>query len=303
MTKENLWPKLDFDEWKETADTVHLFTQIIGKIRLALKQKEAQWAQVPFALDARGLSSLFMQTENGILDIMFDFLSHEIIFRISDGKKINFSLKGISVAEFYKKVFEVLNEFGIYVKINPVNVEMPKKILLDCDNQNKSYDENAVIKWHQILISTGKVFERFKSGFWGKQSPVNFFWGSFDLAQVRFSGKYVEAPSGSDLIYRVAMDAEQSAVGFWPGDDKDPEPLYFAYTYPKPPGIDKIKLKPDAAYWSNERAEFFLRYHDVRESSDPASELLKFCQSAYVAGADLAGWDRKNLERKLPFSR
>lgn len=302
MKNQNeLWPKLNYNDWFETEITVHLFTQIIGKIRLALMPPQAEWAQVAFSLTSRGLSAPFMPVKNGSLDINFDFILHEIHFQNSVGQVKSFSLKGISVAEFYQKVFEVLNEFDIKVKINPMNVEMKESINLETDNLHKTYDENAVRNWMQVLILSGVAFEKFRSGFWGKQTPVNFFWGSFDMIQVRFNGLYTEPPAGSDLIYRVAMDAGQSTVGFWPGDDISPEPLYFAYTYPKPEGIENAKVSPSAAFWSEEKGEFFLPYEAVRTSQNPEEELLKFCESTYAAGATLAKWDRKNLERKPPL--
>ncbi|MDZ4711243.1 MAG: DUF5996 family protein [bacterium] len=299
-TIKELWPTLPYNEWKDTVMTLHLFTQIIGKIRLALMPPEAQWAQVPFTLTSTGLLSPLMHSEIGALDIQFDFMSHTIIFNTDSGKQTSFSMMNLSVEGFYKKVFEVLKSFGINIKINPLSVEMKEAIKMDTDDLHKAYDSKAVSRWMQVLISTGFVFEKFRSKFSGKQTPVSFFWGSFDLAQVRFNGKPADPPPGSDIIYRIAMDAQQSAVGFWPGNDESPKPVFFGYTYPKPDGIENAKIAPSSAYWSAEKGEFILPYDSILASDDPAGELLKFCESTYIAGAELAGWDIKQLEHKPP---
>ena len=223
--KDVLWPPLPWSEWNDTALTVHLFTQVIGKIRLALMPMEVEWAQVPLIVTSRGLASIGMPAGFGSLDITFDFISHSINFCASDGRQISFALKGYSVADFYANVQTVLNDLNVSIKINPMSVEMPNPVRLDLDKHN-SYDGDTVQRWWHLLVSIAFVFEEFRSGFWGKQSQVSFFWGSFDLAVVRYSGKRANPPPGADLIYRVAMDAEQFAVGFWPGDDSAPEPIF-----------------------------------------------------------------------------
>jgi hypothetical protein len=298
--KDLLLPELHWADWKETAATLHLFTQIIGKIRLELMPMQAEWGQVPFHVTSRGLASIGMPVQYGCLDIEFDLISHSIKFYLNNGKKASFSLEENSVADFYLKVMDVLNYFGVTVKINPMTVEMPDPLRLDLDEDHNTYDREAVQRFHCILVFINNVFNEFRSRFSGKQTPVNFFWGSFDLAVTRFSGKICDPQPGQDLIYRVAMDAEQSTAGFWPGDDSFPEASFFAYTYPKPKGIEKAKLSPDPAKWSKKKGEFILPYEAVRNSADPAKALLGFCETTYRAGASLAGWDVETLEHKPP---
>ncbi|MEO8663865.1 MAG: DUF5996 family protein [Ignavibacteria bacterium] len=296
-SKTELWPPLRWKEWRETAMTVHLFTQIIGKIRLGLMPMQAEWAQVPLSLNSRGLSSVSMPTDNGTLDINFDFISHNIYFFSSTGKTISFSLKDHSVADFYKETVQALDELNINVKINPMSVEMVTAVKMDTDTEDKAYDSDAVRRWWHLLVMIGNVFNKFRSRFSGKEFPVNFFWGSFDLSVTLFSGKLVDTPANSDLIYRVAMDAEQITLGFWPGSDDFPEPVFFGYIYPKPERFENSIIKPSSSYWSNEKGEFILPYESIR-TNDPETSLLEFCESVYETAAKLAGWDLKTLEHK-----
>ena len=235
VTKD-LWQPLHWSQWRETANTVHLFTQIIGKIRLALMPMQPEWAQVPLTLTSTGMSSVCMPVSYGSLDINFDFIDHKLFFNTSDGRARSFSLKDISVAGFYRETMKILSELGIEVRINPVSVEMKTPIRMDTDEEHRAYDPEAVLKWWHLNIIIGNVFNKFRSKYFGKVSPVNFFWGSFDLCMTFFSGKHLEPKPEFDLIYRVAMDAEQTTIGFWPGNDESPEPVFFAYTYPKPDG-------------------------------------------------------------------
>lgn len=302
-SKNNLWEPLHWNEWRESAMTVHLFTQIIGKIRLALMPMQAEWAQVPLTLTSRGLSSIAMPVDSGSLDIVFDFISHSINFYSSSGNVISFSLKDKSVAEFYKETMKALGELNLSVKINPMSVEMLTPVKMDTDEEHKTYDEEAVRRWWHMLVLIGNAFNKFRSRFSGKASPVNFFWGSFDLAITFFSGKFVKPKPEFDLIYRVAMDSEQTTIGFWPGSDEAPEPVFFAYTYPKPDGLENKIISPASAYWSNEKGEFILPYESVRNEIDPEKSILEFCESTYRAGVTLAGWDIKTLEHKPPIEK
>ena len=293
MTKrKELWPPLPWNEWRETALTVHLFMQIIGKIRLALMPMMVEWAQVPLSLYSRGIASLGMPVSYGSLDILFDFIDHKLIFNASDGRTRSFSIKDKSVAEFYKETMKALKELDADVSINPVCVEMVTKIEMDTDDHHKTYDPEAVRRWWHLQIMVGNVFNQFRSRFSGKESPVNFFWGSFDLMITFFSGKLIEPLPEFDLIYRVAMDAEQTSIGFWAGNDEAPEPVFFAYTYPKPNGIENVVLNSPSAKWSNEKGEFILPYETIR-NGDPEKLILEFCESAYRAGADLPAGIRK----------
>ncbi len=302
-TKKELWLPLPWKEWSESALTVHLFTQVVGKIRLALMPMQAEWAQVPLSLTSRGLASIGMPTESGSMDISFDFISHSIFFCSSDGRMISFSLKDHSVAEFYKCVMDALKELNVSVKINPTTAEMLPPIKMDTDNIHKTYDCDQVKRWWHTLVLVGNVFNKFRSRFSGKESPVNFFWGSFDLTIGFFSGKLIEPQPEQDLIYRVAMDAEQIAIGFWPGDDTFPEAAFFSYIYPKPKGMEEEKINPSSATWSAEKGEFIIPYEVIRNESDPEKTLLEFCESTYRAGARLAGWDISRLEHKPPLEK
>jgi len=297
MKSKIILPELNWSQQNETIFTLHLFSQIIGKIRLELMPMQSQWAQVPFTVTSRGLESNAMPCHNGTFDICFDLISHSLNIFQSNGNVNSFQLQGLSVADFYAKVFGILKSQNITVKINPNSVEMADVIRLDKDNTHKTYIPDYADAFRRALILITKIFDKYRSGFCGKQTPVNFFWGSFDLSVTRFSGKPAEPPPGSDIIYKYAMDAGQATVGFWPGDKSVPEAMFFAYTYPKPDGFEKEKLKPNAAFWSDAKAEFFLSYEVVRSSDDPEKTLLEFCDSAYEAGCRLAGWDKKNLER------
>lgn len=303
INKKELWSPLPWTEWHDSAMTVHLFTQIIGKVRLALMPLQAEWAQVPLTVTSRGLASIGMPTEYGSLDIVFDFISHTLNFYASNGKEKSFSLKDKSVAEFYKEVMRILNELDVKVEINPMSVEMQTAIKMDTDDEHKTYDGEAVNKWWHLLVMISNVFNKFRSRFSGKQSPVNFFWGSFDLAISFFSGKFVAPRPEFDLIYRVAMDAEQATIGFWPGNEQSPEPIFFAYTYPKPEGLENQIVKPEAAVWSVEKGEFILPYEFIRNQNDPEKSILEFCESTFETGVKLAGWDVTLLEHKPPVEK
>lgn len=301
--EKNLWHPLPYKEWKETLETLHLFTQIIGKIRLALMPMQVEWAQIPFALTSRGITSDRMPVSFGSIDIRFDFISHEIFFNGSNGRSFSFSLKNLSVAEFYKNAFDSLKEFGIEIEINPMSVEMKVPVKMDTDNEHKTYDEHPVRKWWEVLILSGNVFNEFRSKYSGKMSPVNFWWGSFDLSITFFYGGQIKTQPGMDLLYRVAMDTNQITIGFWPGGEDFPEPAFFGYAYPKPDGYEKSLIKPKEAFWSDEKGEFFIKYHDLLNSPDPEKTLNDFCKSIYDSGIKLGGWDSKELEYKPPIEK
>ncbi|MEO6694918.1 MAG: DUF5996 family protein [Ignavibacteria bacterium] len=296
--QEELWPALPWLEWGSCATTVHLFTQIIGKIRLALMPMQAEWAQVPLTVTSRGLTSNLMPVDFGSIDISFDFISHSINFYASDGRKVSFLLKGLSVAEFYAKTFSALNYLHVKISINPTSVEVPHPVRMDLDIEDNTYDEDMVNRWWRVLVSISSAFEKYRSTYQGKQTQISFFWGTFDLAVIRFSGKPIQPPKGADLIHRVAMDAEQFAAGFWPGDNISPEPVFFTYAYPKPEGIENVKLKVKDAAWNIEKGEFLLPYESIRKETDPGKTLLAFLNESYHAGTELAKWDNKILIRK-----
>ena len=301
--KKTSWPELNWDDWRETEMTVHLFTQIIGKIRLGLMPMQTEWAQVPLTVNSRGISSQGMITDFGSLDIEFNFIDHRIYFYASSGKSVSFNLKDKSVASFYKETMEALNEFDVKININPMSVEMETPVKMDTDEEHGTYKEELVSIWWHLLIVIGNTFNIFKSRFSGKQTPVCFYWGSFDLAVSFFSGKILDPTPENDLIYRVAMDAEHTTIGFWTGSDAAPEAVFFAYTYPKPEGLENEILKPAAAKWSFEKGEFILPYEFVRRQDNPEATLLEFCESSYRAGFKLARWDAETLEHKPPLKK
>lgn len=301
--RKELWKPLPWAEWRETEMTVHLFTQIIGKIRLGLMPMQTEWAQVPLAVTSRGISSLGKPVDSGILDIEFDFIDHNIYFKASSGKTVSFSLNDKSVAAFYKETFNALNQLDVRININPMSVEMETPVRMDTDEEHNTYNDELVHRWWQLLVAIGNTFNKFRSKFSGKQTPVCFYWGSFDLAVSLFSGKVLKPVPEHDLIYRVAMDAEHSTIGFWTGSDASPEAVFFAYTYPKPEGLENEIIKPADAKWSFEKGEFILPYEFVRSLEDPESALLDFCESSYRAGFKLAGWDAETLEHKPPLKK
>ena len=258
---------------------------------------QAEWAQVPLSVTSRGLASSAMPVEFGSVDIAFDFIAHSIDFHASTGRKISFPLRGHSVAEFYAETFNVLHELGVKVKINPKSDEVPKPQRMDLDEEDNTYEADRINRWCRLLVSIATVFEEYRSGYWGKQSQVSFFWGTFDLAVIRFSGKPIDPPPSVDIIHKVAMDAQQAAAGFWPGDDTSPEPVFFSYIYPKPNGIENVKLDVKDAVWNTGKGEFLLPYESIRKETDPGNPILAFLNDSYTAGTELAKWDNKTLIR------
>lgn len=301
--RKELWKPLPWADWRESEMTVHLFTQIIGKIRLGLMPMQTEWAQVPLTVTSRGISSLGMPVDSGLLDIELDFIDHHIYFKASSGKTVSFSLNNKSVAAFYKETLNAINQLDVKININPMSVEMDTPVKMDTDEEHKTYNNELVHRWWQLLIVIGNIFNKFRSKFSGKQTPVCFYWGSFDLAVSFFSGKFLKPVPEHDLIYRVAMDAEHTTIGFWTGSDASPEAVFFAYTHPKPEGLENEILKPAEAKWSFEKSEFILPYEYVRSQDDPESTLLDFCESSYKAGFKLAGWDSETLEHKPPLKK
>ncbi|HMQ70175.1 MAG TPA: DUF5996 family protein [Ignavibacteria bacterium] len=301
--KKNNWHPLPYNDWKKTLDTIHLFSQIIGKIRLALMPMQVEWAQIPFRLTSRGMTSDRMPVNFGSLDITFDFITHDLFLHASNGRSISFPLSGKSVSGFYSEVFEALKELGIETEINPMSVEMKVPVKMDTDEEHKTYDEIAVRRWWEVLILAGNVFNKFRSRFSGKMSPVNMWWGSFDLSITFFSIGQINTQPGMDLLNRVAMDTGQITIGFWPGSDDFPEPAFFGYTYPKPEGYEKSLMNPNEAFWSDEKGEFFLKYEIVRNSPDPEKTLTEFCKSIFESGVELSGWDKEACEYKPPLEK
>ena len=297
MAQQTTWPALDSGACRDPLTTLHLSTQVIGKVQIALTPSMAAWAQAPLRLTARGLMTQLLWAGDRSLSIEFDLTSHELRFDLSDGARRVMALEPRPVCEFYAGVMAALEELGVEVTIDPMSVEMPESVSCATDTSHSSCDRDCLASLFQTWTRVAAVFDQFRSGFRGKQTPVDLWWGTFDLSVARFSGRAANPPFDCGAIERVAMDAEQSLVGFWPGDERSPEPAFFAYTYPKPAGVETVAVAPAGAFWSPEAGEFIVPYDVIRRSADPPAALLSFCESTYAAGARLAGWDRDRLER------
>lgn len=298
------WPELPLAAWKDTCDTLHMWTQIVGKVALALKPFLNQWWEVGFHLTGRGLTTGLIPYRDRQFDITFDFLGSMLYIAVTDGQVKALPLEPRSVAAFYRDLLGALRDLDIEVHITTTPSEVPGAPPFDQNHQDRAYEPEYVIRWWRILTQTGMVLQRYRSGFVGKSSPVLFFWGSFDLAETRFNGNRAPVAPGMPRFYQIAEEQENIAVGFWPGNTSAAgltygEPAYYAYIYPPPSsGYQDAHVNPEAAYYDQTLGEWLLRYEDVRTSADPAASLLEFFQSAYGAFADAAGWDRKSLDRE-----
>jgi hypothetical protein len=293
---ETAWPPLPLEAWKPTYDTLHLYTQIVGKVKLALTPRVNHFWNVGFTVTPRGLTSGAIPTPGGELSIDFDLLDHNLVVRTSAKETRALALVPRAVAHFYSEVMTLLSTLGIHVTIKDHPVEIPEEVIrFTEDYHHASYDPDPVERWLRIAQNSAQVIEEFRARFIGKASPVLFYWGTFDVSASRFSGRRVEPP-GTDVITREAYSHEQFECGFWPGDARFPEPAYFAFMVPAPGGYQAARVIPSAARWVPQMGEFFLPYEAVRTSDDPRTMLLEFFQSSYEAGAELAGWDRVSLE-------
>jgi hypothetical protein len=291
------WPALEWDQWKDTAETLHLYTQIVGKTRLALTPIQNHWWNVPLYVTARGLSTSAMPAGKGeLLDIEFDFIDHVLVFRKSDGQTLRLNLRPMPVAEFYREFLRTMSALGVEVKINPVPAELANPIRFDKDTIHVSYDREAVYRFWRVLIRADSLFKRFSTHFYGKISPVHFFWGSFDLAVTRFNGKKASPRPGANAIEAEAYSHEVISAGFWPGNGGYGRAAFYAYAAPTPAGLNQTVLRGKGAF-NQKMGEFVLHYSDVRTAANPAQTVLTFLEETYSAAADLAKWDRKNLDR------
>jgi len=290
------WPQLVLEEWQDTLATLHMWTQIVGKIRLEQTPLVNHWWNVPLYVSARGLTTSPMTYQDRIFEIEFDFIDHTLRIQCSDGSLATLDLRPQTVADFYEEVMEALHGLGIDVKIWPMPVEIPNPIRFDQDQMHKSYDADYVNRWWRALVSVDEVFKEFRTRFIGKVSPVHFWWGSFDHAVTRFSGRLAPPREGADRITIEAYSHEVISHGFWPGGN-GVQAAFYAYSAPEPLGLPESKIKPAAGFYSQDMKEFLLPYDAVRQSSSPEEALMDFCQSTYEAGANLARWDRKALER------
>jgi len=297
------WPSLSWDEWKDTAETLHMWTQIVGKVRLALAPRQQHWWNVPLYVSARGLTTSAMPIGAEFLEIEFDFVSHDLRFRLSTGSILSIPLRPQSVSDFYAEFQRCLTALRLQVPIHPVPVEVKDPIPFHEDTTHASYDADAAHRFWRVLMATERVFQQFSSDFVGKISPVHFFWGSFDLAVSRFSGRPAPVPQGADRVTQEAYSEEVISAGFWPGNGGFGKAAFYSYTVPAPPALSAATIEPQPAAFNTQLGEFILEYQDLQNSPEPDSVLLRFLQTTYEAGANLASWDRNALERSAASGR
>jgi Family of unknown function (DUF5996) len=295
------WPELPYAAWKDTYATLHLWTQIIGKIRLAQTPWLNHSWHVTLYVSARGLTTSLIPYGERSFQLEFDFLRHVLRAATGDGAVREIPLRPHSVAEMYADVLQALAELGITVRIHDMPNEIAAPIRLSQDRVHASYDPDYATRFWRILVQADRVFAAFRSAFLGKCSPVHFFWGSFDLAVTRFSGRRAPLHPGGvpylpDAVTREAYSHEVSSAGFWPGNDSVPYPAFYSYAYPEPPGFAQAGVRPDEAFYSAELHEFLLPYDAVRTAADPDAALMAFLMSSYDAAASLGKWDRGALE-------
>jgi hypothetical protein len=294
------WPALAYDDWADTAVTLHMWTQIVGKIRMVMTPPVNHWWHVPLYVSARGLTTSPIPAGGRSIEIAFDFLDHQLRIACSDGRRETVALRSISVAQFYRETLAGLARLGVDPRIWTTPCEVADPIPFEADGTHRSYDPDAAQRFWRALVQADRVMKLFRGRFIGKATPIHFFWGSFDLAVTRFSGRRAPPHPGSPLApASVSVEAyshEVSSCGFWPGATGI-APLFYAYAYPEPAGFKDAPARPAAAHWDATLGEFVLPYEAVRSASDPDGALMDFFQSTYEAAANLAGWPRRELER------
>jgi hypothetical protein len=296
------WPDLPLSEWADTCATLHLWTQVVGKIRLAYAPMINHWWQVPLYVTSRGLTTSQIPYGARMFQIDFDFIDHCLRLQTSDGATDAIPLFPCSVADFYAEVMGRLRGLGLETKIWTMPVEIPDAVPFEQDREHRSYDREYAHRFWRILLQADRICTRFRSPFLGKVSPVHFFWGSFDLAVTRFSGRAappmtIAAPQLGAWVMQEAYSHEVSSCGFWPGNGGFGKPAFYSYAYPEPPGFAEAPILPDAAFYSQDLGQFILPYDAVSRAPSPDDYLMNFLQSAYDAAANLARWDRAALER------
>jgi len=295
------WPSLPYEAWRDTYETLHMWTQIVGKIRLARMPWMNHCWHVALYVNATGLTTAAMPHGGQSFQIDFDFVAHELIIRTSRGDRRAIALRPMSVADFYRSTMQALEDLEVPVSIHRRPCEVERAIPFDEDTEHRSYDAQYAHRCWRILSRAAPVFHRFRSRFCGKASPVHFFWGSFDLAATRFSGRVAPPhpggfPNMPDRVTREAYSHEESSCGFWPGGAAAPYPLFYSYAYPEPEGFARSRVQPAAARYDGTLHEFVLPYDAMREAESPEETLLAFLQSSYEAAAESAKWDRHSLE-------
>jgi len=296
--EEGTWPPLPLADWQATHDTLHMWMQIVGKTRLALSPKQNHWWHVPLYVSSRGLTTTTIPYGTRTFEVEFDLIDHRLVIRTSEGRTREIALRAEAVADFYHQYTEALAGLGIVVSMWPVPVEVDQGIPFVEDRLHASYDPHQANRFFRVLMQADRIMKRFQGRFLGKTSPVHFFWGAFDLALTRFNGRRAPDHKDSDsAMLREANSHEEISVGFWPGSGSVTEPAFYAYTRPEPPGLASAGIGPAGAYYSRELGDFILTYELVRAASSPDEMVLEFFQNAYEAGADLARWDRAELDR------
>lgn len=293
------WPALPLESWIDTYQTLHMWTQIVGKVRLALSPRVNHWWEVPLYVNAVGLTTSPIPYPAGIFEMQFDFIRHQLCIETDHETQAIVELRPRSVADFYHAVMTSLNVLAIDVKIWTMPCEVPNPIPFDRDTEHASYDPEYAHRFWRVLVHCDSVFKEFRARFIGKASPSHFFWGSFDLAVTRFSGRRAPAREGADSITREAYSHEVISSGWWPGGNGINGPAFYTYAAPEPEGFSRQTIRPKKAFYDSNLNEFLLKYDDVRLSSSPRETLLNFMQSTYVAGATLGNWNRKELERNF----
>ncbi|MGB6898382.1 MAG: DUF5996 family protein [Candidatus Acidiferrum sp.] len=295
--ERDLWPELPLEAWQDTYATLHMWTQVVGKVRLALAPNINHWWGVPLYVNALGLTTSAIPYAGGTFDVQFDFIHHQLVIRTSNDAILALPLTPRSVADFYREFMAALASLGIAVKIWRMPVEIPDPIPFDQDTKHAAYNPEYASRFWRILLSCDAIFKEFRARFIGKASPVHFFWGSFDLAATRFSGRRAPERPGADSITLEAYSHEVISAGFWPGGGDIKGAAFYAYAAPEPAGFAQHPVRPAEAFYHPQLKEFILMYDDVRRAASPRETLLAFLQSTYEAGANLAKWNRKDLER------
>jgi uncharacterized protein DUF5996 len=296
------WPSLDWADWHATGDTLHRWTQVVGKVRMALTPPVNHWWQVPLYVTSRGLTTSPIPYGAATFDITFDFIDHALLIDRSDGARERLALAPMSVAAFHAAVMDRLRRLGIEVHIWTMPCEIADAVRFEDDHGHAAYDAVYARRFWSVLVQAHRVFYAFRAQFTGKVSPVHFFWGSFDLAVTRFSGRAAPphpgvAPNTANWVMREAYSQEVSSCGFWPGNGGYGRAAFYAYAYPEPAGFGAAPLRTPSAFYDDQLKEFVLPYDALREASDPDRALMAFLEDTYEAVADRAGWDRAALER------
>ncbi len=292
-----VWPSLAYNDWKPTLTTLHMWTQVVGKVKLALTPFLNDWWNITFTVTARGMTTGLIPDGSRLFQVDFDFIDHHLDIRVSDGTSRQMPLAACSVADFYREFMASLDVLALRVTIDSHPVEVSDGIPFERDDVHNAYDPLYVNRWWRVVLGITRLLERYRTPFVGKSSPVHFFWGSFDLATTRYSGRPAPAREWPARWMALAARDEQALAGFWPGNERLPEPALVAYTNPEPPGCRTAAIQPDLAFFHPELAEFILPYERVRLAENPDQLILDFYRSTYEVGATLAGWDRVALER------